>query len=243
MQRSGVAFANGNPDLLELQPKVGRRYGDIAAREKDQLPLLHPQIPAGARVANAKHDEKDDDVAHQSILMPVANGAGSLHLRAMATSTERTRILFVCLGNICRSPAAEVVFRAAARRAGIANRVEIDSAGTSEWYVGNPPDYRAIAHAAKRGYDLTLLRARRVAPADFERHDWILPMDRATLAELQAMRPPAFAGQLALFLEFAPLAGQREILDPYDGGPQAFEDMLDLIEQGSEALAAQFAQR
>jgi protein-tyrosine phosphatase len=175
--------------------------------------------------------------------MPVANGAGSLHLQAMVTSTERTRVLFVCLGNICRSPAAEVVFRTAVRRAGIANRVAIDSAGTSEWYVGNPPDYRAIAHAAKRGYDLTSLRARRVALADFERHDWILPMDRATLRELEAMRPAAFGGQLALFLEFAPHADQREILDPYDGGPQAFENMLDLIEQGSTALAAQLVQR
>jgi protein-tyrosine phosphatase len=160
----------------------------------------------------------------------------------MATSIDRTRILFVCLGNICRSPAAEVVFRIAARRRGLSQRLEIDSAGTSEWYVGNPPDYRAIAHAARRGYDLTPLRARRIAAADFDRYDWILPMDRSLLAELELARPPGFRGRLALFLDFAPHVGVREILDPYDAGPQGFESMLDLIEQGSEALALQFTE-
>lgn len=159
----------------------------------------------------------------------------------MATPAERTRILFVCLGNICRSPTAEVVFRAAARRKGLANRLEIDSAGTSEWYVGNPPDYRAIAHAAKRGYDLTALRARRISAVDFDRYHWILPMDRSILGELQAACPTDFRGRLALFLEFAPQVSVREILDPYDDGPQGFESMLDLIEQGSEGLAAQLA--
>ncbi len=160
----------------------------------------------------------------------------------MAAPADRTRILFVCLGNICRSPTAEVVFRSAAVRAGLAHRVEIDSAGTGEWHVGNPPDYRAIAHAARRGYDLQPLRARQLSVADFDRFHWILAMDRPILGHLEAMRPENFNGHLGMFLDHAPQLSVREVPDPYDEGPECFELVLDLIEQGSAAFAARLAE-
>jgi protein-tyrosine phosphatase len=153
-------------------------------------------------------------------------------------TAERVRVLFVCLGNICRSPTAEVVFRAAAAKAGLAHRIEIDSAGTGDWHVGNPPDYRAIAHAAQRGYDLRPLRARQFSIDDFARFDWIFAMDRSVLEELEAVRPHSFAGHLGLFLDLAPAAGEREVPDPYDKGAEGFERVLDLLEHGSEAFAA-----
>jgi len=154
---------------------------------------------------------------------------------------ERTTVLFVCMGNICRSPTAEAVFRAVSGRAGLATRLEIDSAGTGEWHVGNPPDYRAIAHAARRGYDLTPLRARQVSVADFDRFQWILAMDRVNLAHLEGLRPERFTGHLGLFLDLAPALGAREVPDPYDEGPEAFEHMIDLIEAASRAFAARLA--
>ena len=160
---------------------------------------------------------------------------------AMSTEAERTRILFVCAGNICRSPAAEVVFRYEAWRAGLTRRLVIDSAGTLPWYVGNPPDYRAIEHAAKRGYDLSPLRARQVTVADFARFHWILAMDCRNLADLEAMRPPDWNGRLGLFLEVAAEQGAREVPDPFDQGPAAFERMLDLVEKGSRLLVKRFA--
>lgn len=159
----------------------------------------------------------------------------------MANPGSRTRILFVCLGNICRSPTAEVVFRAAAARAGLAHRVEIDSAGTGEWHVGNPPDYRATSHAARRGYDLRQLRARQVCVEDFARFEWIFAMDDGVLAELAALRPDGFAGHLGLFLDATPAVGVREVPDPYDGGPEGFERVLDLLEAGSDAFAGRLA--
>ncbi|MEP7329021.1 MAG: low molecular weight protein-tyrosine-phosphatase [Betaproteobacteria bacterium] len=160
----------------------------------------------------------------------------------MASPNDRTRILFVCLGNICRSPTAEVVFRAAARRAGLGGLVTVESAGTGDWHVGNPPDYRAIEHAAHRGYDLSMLRARQFKMADFDRYHWILPMDRSVFRDLDAMRPAHFVGQLRLFLDLAPQLGVHDVPDPYDEGPAGFELTLDLIEQGSAAFAATLAQ-
>lgn len=159
----------------------------------------------------------------------------------MSTGTERIGILFVCAGNICRSPAAEVVFRHEALRAGLARRLVIDSAGTLPWYVGNPPDYRAIESAARRGYDLSPLRARQVNGEDFARFDWILAMDRPILAELEAMRPPDCGGWLGLFLDVAADQGVREVPDPYDQGSAEFERMLDLIENGSRLLLQRVA--
>jgi len=154
----------------------------------------------------------------------------------MSEFPERIRILFVCAGNICRSPAAEVVFRYEAWRAGLTPHLQIDSAGTLPWYVGNPPDYRAIEHAARRGYDLAPLRARQVSVEDFARFHWILAMDCRNLADLEALRPTHWNGRLGLFLEIAADQGAREIPDPYDQGPAAFERMLDLVEKGSRLL-------
>ena len=156
----------------------------------------------------------------------------------MVESNAHTRVLFVCTGNICRSPTAEVVFRAASVRTGLGPQVQVDSAGTIEWHVGNPPDYRAIAHAARRGYDLTPLRARQVTVADFGRFQWILAMDRVNLVHLEVLRSPRFTGHLGLFLDLAPALGASEVPDPYDEGPEAFERVLDLIEDASAAFAA-----
>ena len=156
-----------------------------------------------------------------------------------APPDDRThRILFVCLGNICRSPTAEVVFRTRVARAGLASRVAVASAGTGNWHVGMPPDRRAVAHAAKRGYDLGSVRARQVSREDFERFEWILAMDRGNLRELRALRPPTYRGQLGLFLDFAPHIGLQDVPDPYYGGTLHFERVLDLIEQASDALVA-----
>lgn len=146
------------------------------------------------------------------------------------------RILFVCLGNICRSPTAAVVFRAVASREAPDIVLEIDSAGTAGYHVGEPPDRRTRQAAARRGYDLSALRARMVEPRDFEYFDLILAMDGENLRTLERRAPPQARERLRLFLEFAPEAGITEVPDPYYGGPNGFEDVLDLIEAASRGL-------
>ncbi len=143
-------------------------------------------------------------------------------------------VLFVCMGNICRSPTAEAVLRRRAAERGI--DVHTDSAGTGDWHVGNPPDRRARRAAAARGYDLSGLRARQVAFEDFGDFDLVLAMDRAQLAHLQALAPPAAHDRIRLFLDCAPGTGRREVPDPYYGGPEGFEVMIDLIEAGVDGL-------
>ncbi len=145
-------------------------------------------------------------------------------------------VLFVCLGNICRSPTAEAVFRDRAARSGMLERLSIDSAGTGDWHVGKAPDARAREAAARRGYDLSALRARQVTPGDFERFGIILAMDEANLRELELLRPAGFDGLLDRFLSFHPDTPVREVPDPYYGGDQGFEQVLDLIEGASEGL-------
>lgn len=145
-------------------------------------------------------------------------------------------VLFVCLGNICRSPTAEGVFRERVARAGMADRIVVASAGIGDWHVGEPPDRRAIEHAARRGYDLRKLRARRVCEDDFQRFRWILAMDRNNLRELAAMRPADHDGHLGLFLALAPKLGVAEVPDPFYGGADGFERVLDLIEAASDSL-------
>jgi len=146
------------------------------------------------------------------------------------------RILFVCLGNICRSPTAEVVFRAVASREAPDIVLEVDSAGTAGYHAGEQPDRRTRQAAARRGYDLSALRARVVEPRDFEYFDLILAMDRENLRALQRRAPEQARERLRLFLEFAPDAGISEVPDPYYGGPNGFEDVLDLIEAASRGL-------
>jgi len=139
-------------------------------------------------------------------------------------------VLFVCLGNICRSPTAAGVFRTAADRAGLARRVYAESAGIGDWHVGLPPDPRAIRAARQRGYDLASIRGRQVERADFARFGWILAMDESNLRALDEMKPAEFGGRLGLLLDFAPELGLREVPDPYYGGPEGFERVLDLVE-------------
>ena len=146
------------------------------------------------------------------------------------------RILFVCLCNICRSPTAEVVFRAIASREAPDLVLEIDSAGTAGYHVGELPDHRTRQAAARRGYDMSALRARVVEPDDFEHSDLILAMDRENLRALERRAPAEARDRLRLFLEFAPETGISEVPDPYYGGPNGFEDVLDLIEAASRGL-------
>jgi protein-tyrosine phosphatase len=150
-----------------------------------------------------------------------------------------TRVLFVCLGNICRSPAAEAVMRARAAAAGLA--CEAASAGTADWNVGRPPDRRTLAEAVRRGYDLAGIRARRVEPADFDRFALICAMEPANLAALTVLAPAAAHDRLHLLLDFAPAAGRRDVPDPYHGGVAEFRRMFDLIEQGVDGLVAALA--
>ena len=148
-------------------------------------------------------------------------------------------VLFVCLGNICRSPAAEGVFRALVAAEGLADAVTCDSAGTHNWHAGKPPDPRAIAAGRRRGIDLSELRARWIAPADFRRFDLVLAMDRDNLADLAANCPKRARHRLGLFLKFAPEAGLVSVPDPYYDGDEAFERMFDLIEAGARGLCDQ----
>ena len=152
-----------------------------------------------------------------------------------------TRVLFVCLGNICRSPTAEGVLRVIAAREFPLLKLDIDSAGTANYHVGEPPDRRTVAAARRRGYDLGGLRARQVAPSDFGRFDHVLAMDHANLAELESLRPAAATAKLALFLEFAPEAQALDVPDPYYSGVEEFERVLDLCELAARGLLTRLA--
>ncbi|MEJ7805669.1 MAG: low molecular weight protein-tyrosine-phosphatase [Telluria sp.] len=147
-----------------------------------------------------------------------------------------TSILFVCMGNICRSPTAEGVFRARADRAGLAHRLHIDSAGTHGYHVGGKPDQRSSAFAAKRGYDLSSQRARQVAASDFETFDHLYAMDHENLALLRAACPAQHQHKLGLFMQFAADAGSDVVPDPYYGDGGGFDLVLDYIEAASDGL-------
>ncbi|MCF7982651.1 MAG: low molecular weight phosphotyrosine protein phosphatase, partial [Pseudomonadales bacterium] len=140
------------------------------------------------------------------------------------------KVLFVCLGNICRSPTADAVFNKMVSDSGLNHHVHVDSAGTGSWHVGHPPDKRATEVAAQRGYDLSLLRARQVCLEDFDQFDHILAMDKANLSDLAAMCPPHCQDKLRLFLEFAPDLAQNDVADPYYGGNEGFDLVLDMVE-------------
>jgi protein-tyrosine phosphatase len=147
-------------------------------------------------------------------------------------------ILFVCLGNICRSPLAEGVFLHLARERGVAHRLQVDSAGTGGWHVGNPPDPRAQAVARENGVILGS-RARQVDPGDAEAFDLILAMDRANLADLRRHLPPGGRAELRLFRDFDPTASpedEAEVPDPYYGGPEGFQEVYEMVHRSCEAL-------
>jgi len=149
---------------------------------------------------------------------------------------SKLRVLIVCMGNICRSPTAEAVLRKRLVAGGLDERVEVDSAGTGGWHAGQAPDARAQRHALLRGYDLSRLRARRVVEEDFERFDLVLAMDEDNLADLQRLKPAGARAQLRLF-------AAAEVPDPYHGAAQGFENVLDLIERGSDALVLELRRR
>jgi protein-tyrosine phosphatase len=152
-----------------------------------------------------------------------------------------TRILFVCLGNICRSPTAEGVVRDIAARHYPQLALEFDSAGTANYHVGEPPDRRSVAAARRRGYDLSMLRARQVVAEDFASFDCILAMDAANLAELRRQAPARTGARLGLFLEYAPECGCDEVPDPYYGDVGDFERVLQLCEAGARGLLGKIA--
>ena len=148
----------------------------------------------------------------------------------------QARVLFVCLGNICRSPSAHGVFQSLVDERNLTHIISVDSCGTGDWHIGHSPDARATAEAQKRGYDLSSLRARQVSAKDFERFDYILAMDMLNLADLRAMSPTSYDGRLELFLDYAQDSPISEVPDPYYGGNEGFSQVLDLIESASEGL-------
>lgn len=147
-----------------------------------------------------------------------------------------TSILVVCMGNICRSPTAEAVLRHKLRDAGLHDAVKVDSAGTHAWHAGSPPDARSVAHAARRGYDLSGLRAREVVEADFDQFDLILAMDWDNLALLEERCPPPYRRKLGRLTEHCRLHDSPVVPDPYTGGAQGFEEVLDLVEDACDGL-------
>lgn len=153
------------------------------------------------------------------------------------------RVLFVCLGNICRSPTAEGVFRDLVRREDLSDRIVTDSCGTGGWHIGAPPDSRACAEAERRGIDLSDLRARQLRKRDFEEFDYILGMDDRNIASLEAMCPPAHRDRIKLFLSYAPDIGRHDVPDPYYGGPDGFRDVFNMIEKASHGLLADIRKR
>lgn len=154
------------------------------------------------------------------------------------------RVLFVCMGNICRSPVAEGVFRRMLESAGLASKVYVDSAGTHSYHVGAPPDPRSQATALRRGVDLRDLRARRVTVADFAEFDYVLAMDRDNFEHLLALCGQSpLRNRIQLFMEYAPALPEQEVPDPYYGGPNGFERVMDLIEEAAEGLLVNVRQR
>ncbi|MDH5191335.1 MAG: low molecular weight phosphotyrosine protein phosphatase [Gammaproteobacteria bacterium] len=153
------------------------------------------------------------------------------------------KVLFVCMGNICRSPTAEGVFAHLVNQSGLAEHIHIDSAGTHAYHVGHPPDSRAQKTAKGRGIDISHLRARRVSDGDFYEFDYVLAMDRDNYHILKGVCPPGEEHRLKLFLEYAPDIPEDEVPDPYYGGPSGFERVMDMIAIASEGLLAEIRTR
>lgn len=148
------------------------------------------------------------------------------------------RVLFVCMGNICRSPTAHAVFQNKVDRLGLGTKLAVDSAATHNYHPNSPPDERSQAHAARRGYDLSALRARQITDADFEDQDLILAMDGDNLALMQESCPPQHLGKLRLLTEYCRTLAASAVPDPYYGGSQGFERVLDLVEDACDGLVA-----
>jgi protein-tyrosine phosphatase len=155
----------------------------------------------------------------------------------------KVKVLFVCMGNICRSPTAEAVFRRYVEAEGLADVILIDSAGTHDYHIGEAPDARTRRAAERRGYDMSQLLGRQVESGDFARFDYVLAMDEANLSNLQALRPRDAKSHLGLFLEFAEHHREREVPDPYFGGADGFELVLDMVEDAAQGLLKHIRQR
>lgn len=151
-------------------------------------------------------------------------------------------VLMICTGNICRSPTADGLLRKLVRDAGWQEQVQVDSAGTDDYHVGEAPDRRAQTHARKRDIDLSGLRARQVHAHDFEHFDLLLAMDKSHLRRLEQQCPAAYRHKVKLFLDFAPGQSEREVPDPYYGGAEGFEQVLDLVEAGCDGVMQHIAQ-
>ena len=146
------------------------------------------------------------------------------------------RVLFVCMGNICRSPTAEGVFRRKLRDKNLADKVDVASAGTHGYHVGEAPDQRTQRAAARRGYDLSAIRARKIAPQDLDYFDLILAMDRNSLEALRLVCPPERFDRLGLFMDYSMRFGDSEVPDPYYGLGQGFDLVLDMVEDATDGL-------
>ncbi|NVK21820.1 MAG: low molecular weight phosphotyrosine protein phosphatase [Kangiellaceae bacterium] len=151
--------------------------------------------------------------------------------------SHKFSVLFVCLGNICRSPTAEGVFRQKVIEAGLAQDILIDSAGTSAYHIGEPPDIRSQAEAKRQGYDLATIRSRKVTLPDYDKFDLLIAMDKANLRDLKAINSSVYNDKLKLFLaDFAPHLSAKEVPDPYYGGEKGFTEVVHLIELASDGL-------
>lgn len=149
-----------------------------------------------------------------------------------------THVLFVCMGNICRSPTAHGVLDHMARTLSTSERIVVDSAGTGAWHAGSAPDKRAMQAAKARGYNLKKLRARQLLAQDFDSFDYILGMDQDNLDVIETLKPPSYQGHTGLLLEFAKNVDYVEVPDPYYGGEKGFELVLDLVESACTGLLA-----
>lgn len=156
---------------------------------------------------------------------------------------KKVSVLFVCLGNICRSPTAHAVFRKLVMEEGLEKRIEIDSAGTAAYHVGNPPDSRSMKTAKNRGIQMNDLRARAVDFGDFYQYDYILAMDHSNYSNLYEMALPEHREKIHMFLQFTEEFTETEVPDPYYGGPQGFEHVFDLVGSASKGLLEHIKQK
>lgn len=156
---------------------------------------------------------------------------------------KKISVVFVCMGNICRSPTAEAVFRHFVENAGLSEQILIDSAGTHDYHIGDPPDQRTQLAARQRGYEMSALRGRQVEASDFHRFDYVLAMDRSNLAILQDLEPADSTIQARLLLDYARHHPEREVPDPYYGGADGFERVLDMVEDAAQGLLQEISNR
>ncbi len=156
---------------------------------------------------------------------------------------RKVKVLFVCMGNICRSPTAHGVFRQLVQDQGLADRIEIDSAGTHAYHVGEPPDRRARQTAARRGIPLDDLRARQVVTDDIDYYDYVLAMDQDNYHGLSAICPPGMERKIGLYLDYAADLRLREVPDPYYGGPDGFEEVFDMVDAAAKGLLRDIQRR